>query len=197
MENENQPLESEIVTVDAGTVDDEPKQLKPEGGNKNPNMKRNGRPKHGEEAIAKALQRKQALQYRMMGLSYEQIGEKLGITHNAAWENVDKALKEVTLENAKEVKKLELQRLDAMFIPAYGNAMRGDLQALNGVMQIMNRRAKLLGLDEAVQIASKVDATVKQDGGVMVIGPVMSPEEWMAAAKAQQAALVTDNQPVA
>jgi len=162
---------------------------------KNPNMRRGRPPKHSPDTLEMAMRRKQAMQYRMMGLSYDQIGEKLNINHQTAWNWIDKELKAINIEEAKEVKKLELGRLDAMFIPIYGNAMRGDLQALNGVMQIMNRRAKLLGIDAPVKTESKTEVSATE--GVVVINPVMSVDEWMKAAQAQQAELVRETAPTA
>ena len=160
-------------------------------GKKNPNMKRTGRPAHGPEAVAQIELQRQALEYRKMGMSYAQVGQKLGISAQAAWQNVDSALKRVIQEPAKDVIKIELERLDAMFMAVYGNAARGDLMALSGALNIMARRTRYLGLDAAVKTESKTEFSSAE--GVMVIAPVMSPDEWMAAAKAQQTAITTDN----
>lgn len=62
-----------------------------------------------------------------------------------------------------------------------GNAYRSDLAALN----IMTRRACLLGLDAPVRTENRTDLTTQSEG-VLVVGGVMTPEDWAATAKAQQ-----------
>jgi len=134
---------------------------------KNPNMKRTGRPAHGAEALAQIELQLKALEYRKMGLNYAQIAEKMGWkTAQSAWNNVDAALKRTLQEPANDVRKLELERLDAMFIPVYGNAMRGDLMAIASALNIMTRRARLLGLDAP----DKKELTGK-DGAPLTTGP--------------------------
>lgn len=160
--------------------------------NPNPNMRRRGRPKaHSEDAQLLIKQQGEALEYRKMGLSYEQIGQKMGVNHQTAWNYVEAALKKVNHENAKEVKKMELSRLDAMFIKVYGDALRGDLGALASALKIMERRAKLLGIDAAIKTDNKTELSTAD--GILVIPGVMTPEEWMAAAAKQQTALTAEN----
>lgn len=144
----------DVETVEAveQTVEGEPKSVDAVVGNvpktKNPNMKRTGRPAHGPETIAQVELQTKALEYRKMGLNYTQIAQKLGWNSGqSAWNACDAALKRTIQDTADDVRKLELERLDAMFVPVYGNALRGDLMALSAAINIMNRRAKLLGLD--------------------------------------------------
>jgi len=46
------------------------------------------------------------------------------------------------------VLQLELERLDAMQAAIWDDAMNGHLGAIDRVLKIMERRAKLLGLDQ-------------------------------------------------
>lgn len=89
------------------------------------------------------------LQMRKNGASYEVIASTLGWNSpQAAHDAISRALMEMVREPAEEVIRLELRRLDELFIKPFEAAARqGDLQSLAGVMNIMNRRAKLLGLD--------------------------------------------------
>ncbi|MNL59535.1 hypothetical protein D3C87_1832720 [compost metagenome] len=73
-----------------------------------------------------------------------------------------------------------------MFIPVYINACRGDLAALSAALNIMARRARMLGLDAPVRTDNRSDLTANSAAGVLVVGGVMTPEDWAAAAKAQQ-----------
>lgn len=150
-----------------------------------------GESRHSVRRIESVEKAAQALDYRKMGASYAQIAEKLEFASpQAAWDAVERALKRTLQESADEVRKLELTRLDSMFLGVYPNAVRGDLMAINSCITIMNRRAKLLGIDAPVKTQNTTDFTAKQ--GVLVVNPVMSPEEWAAAAKAQQEQLIRD-----
>jgi hypothetical protein len=57
-------------------------------------------------------------------------------------------------------------------------------------MKIMERRAKLLGLDAPSKTDNKNENTERN--GVLVIPSVMTPEDWEAAAKTQQEELTRD-----
>lgn len=58
-------------------------------------------------------------------------------------------------ENIEEIRNLELARLDNLFNSRFDLAIQGDDEALKYCLAIMQRRAKLLGLDKAEQAAIK------------------------------------------
>jgi len=144
---------------------------------------RNGKKTSPEIAAAKVKAAK-ALELRMEGKTFDEIAEEVGYAgRQGAHDAVIRSLKEITREPAEELLKLDLERLDKMFGVHYLNAQAGDPQALAACMKIMERRAKLLGLDAPVK------QEVQQTGGVVVVGATMTPEEWDAVAKQQQAEL--------
>ena len=99
-------------------------------------------------------QRVQALKFRMAGLSYQQIADHLGIARSAAYKLVKTALDrlhEEVHEGAEDLRELELQRMDQLFSLAYNNAMKGDIAAIDRCVKIMERRARLMGLDAATR----------------------------------------------
>lgn len=150
---------------------------------------RPGESQHSRRRLEAVELQVKALQCRKAGLTYAQIADRLGMgSPQAAWNAVESALRRTLQEPADVVRKLELGRLDAMFIPVYINACRGDLAALSAALNIMTRRARLLGLDAPLKTESsnRTDLTANSATGVMVVGGVMSPEDWAAAAKAQQ-----------
>jgi len=92
----------------------------------------------------------ECLALRKAGATYDQIGEKVGITREGARKAVSRALAELsaaTTEEAKEVRHLELERLDAMLLGLWQKASRGDPASVDRVLRIQERRARLLGLD--------------------------------------------------
>lgn len=122
----------------------------------------------GESATSprriKAVEEKQlqALEYRKMAYTYAQIAEVLGYaTAQGAYLAIQSALTRIIREPAEDVLKLELERLDAMFSKPYQAAIGGDLLAVGSCLNIMARKAKLLGLDAP----AKVDTTVANKDG--------------------------------
>jgi hypothetical protein len=74
---------------------------------------------------------------------------------NAACKDVRLALKERSAdqeEKADDLRALENQRLDKLFFVAYRQAVKdGNLAAIDRALRIMERRARLLGLDRPVR----------------------------------------------
>src|SRR5262249_44766671 len=56
-------------------------------------------------------------------------------------------------EDATVVKQLEVDRLDDMLLSVWARARSGDLEAIVGVLRIMERRAKLCALDGPIRVA--------------------------------------------
>ena len=90
----------------------------------------------------------QALTLRMEGQTFEAIANQLGYAgKQGAYDAVRRSLREVIREPAEELIQLDLKRLDVLWGIQYLNAQAGDVQAMAACMRIMERRAKLLGLD--------------------------------------------------
>lgn len=111
-----------------------------------------------------ADQRKQIFELRRAGLSYNDISSQLGIGNR----NVvrDAYLAELGLgvdeEAITELRAVESDRLDRLQRSIWGKAVAGDLRAMQSVLRIMERRAKLHGLD-----AAKAD-----DDATIIVEPV-------------------------
>lgn len=89
-----------------------------------------------------------ALELRMEGMKFDDIATELGYnSKQAAFDAVSRELRAITREPAEEVLRLDLERLDRMWGVHYLNAQAGDAIALSACMRIMERRAKLLGLE--------------------------------------------------
>ena len=96
-----------------------------------------------------------ALELRKRGMNYTQIGEKLGCARSTACRYVLSELENLAdkcREEAVHVRDLELQRLDALYLKAWEAVEGGDLAAIDRCLRIMERRAKLLGLDAAQKV---------------------------------------------
>jgi hypothetical protein len=102
------------------------------------------------------LQRGYAVQLRLAGATYTQISQQLGVSRSYAFYLVATALdrtKTRTEETAAQLRELDLSRLDAMLWGIWKTALAGNLLAIDRVLKILERRAKLLGLDAPTKLA--------------------------------------------
>ena len=152
---------------------------------------RNGAKTSPETAAAK-VRAAQALKLRMEGHTFEAIGQALGYSgKQGAYAAVKTSLDAITREPAEELIKLDLERLDVLWQIQYINAQVGDVQAMAACMKIMERRAKLLGLDAPAkqEVTGQNGKDLIPTSGVLMVPSAMDQSQWEAAAKIQQAAL--------
>lgn len=144
------------------------------------------------ETIEAKIKAAAALEARKEGKTFDQIAEECGYnSRQAAHDAVKRALDAIIREPADSLRVLDLERLDVLWQIQYLNAQAGDVQAMAACMKIMERRARLLGLDAPVKTENKTEVTGNE--GVLVIGATMTPEQWTEAAKQQQAELTNAN----
>ena len=94
-----------------------------------------------------AEKRKQALELRRAGWSFEDIATEVGYSNKGtAFKAVKTAIADITRESVTELLELELARLDDLMAGAYEAARNGDLFAVDRVLKIIDQRAKFLGL---------------------------------------------------
>jgi hypothetical protein len=92
----------------------------------------------------------QALELRLSGASYAQIGEALGMTAGGTFKAVERALARQTAETnekAEKLRRFEVARLDRLLMGLWPRARSGDEKAARVAIQISKRRSELLGLD--------------------------------------------------
>src|SRR3954469_8688015 len=100
--------------------------------------------------VAAAERRARALELRKGGKSFAAIGRELGVSEPRAHAIVTgepRRLNERRAEQAAEVTRLELERLDSLSAALWARALEGEVAAVDRVLAIMTRRAKLLALD--------------------------------------------------
>lgn len=108
-----------------------------------------------------------AQQLRMAGASWPEIARALGYADGpAARKAVASNTTEWKLENAAELIKMELERLDMLQLVVWRRARQGSLRDIDTVLKIMALRAKYLGLDGGDKAEDDGDGSK----GVIVIG---------------------------
>jgi hypothetical protein len=105
-------------------------------------------PRGATEAAAERRQR--ALELRIAGASYRQIAAQLKISLGQAYNDVDDSLKELAIlqnRKAERLRDIELARLERLTVALQNKVRVGDTPAIRTMVSIMDRRAKLMGLD--------------------------------------------------
>jgi len=113
-----------------------------------------------------------ALEYRAMGLTYQQIADKPwptgpgGTLYNGDRHNCRRAIvaayEETIREPADEVRQLEIQRLDMILVGLSSKGLfKGNVPVVKAGILAMNRRAKLLGLDAPTEINQRGGGSVQ------------------------------------
>lgn len=111
---------------------------------------------NGQRALDTMDKKLEALELRKAGNSYAEIANALGYkTSSGAYRAVMTALKKTLQDPSEEVRQLEIERLDAMLMAMWEK--RDKPMYADRILRIMERRAKLLGLDAP----TKTDLTSK------------------------------------
>lgn len=123
--------------------------------------------------IDSILKQSQALTLRKAGVSVQTIAETLGWnSHQAASKAIKAALMRTLREPADDLRELEMARLDDMLKAISPHVAAGNLTAIDRALKIMERRAKLVGLDTP----AKLDVTSNGKEIKAYIG--WTPDEW-------------------
>lgn len=120
--------------------------------------------KEAARVMQKVIRRHEALQLKAKGASYTQIAQQLGVNVEVAYREVQLAAGELDAETkvyAARYREIELETLDFALrnvVPiAMGMGKGVDPQhqvaAANSIVRIVERRARLLGLDAPTKIA--------------------------------------------
>ena len=107
------------------------------------------------QAEAAAKRRQKALDLRIAGVRYRQIGAQLGVSYQTAYRDVQTALGELAklqAGKAEHLRELEVERCDRLQMALWPKARSGDETAARTVLAVMDRRAKLLGLDAPTKL---------------------------------------------
>lgn len=100
--------------------------------------------------------RKKAFDLRKAGANYQQIGDALGMSRQGVRKTVEAAidqLDEDVRDAAIHYRALQLERLERMHFGLWTRAINGDDNAVDRIVKIMDRQAKLLGLDSPSKFA--------------------------------------------
>ncbi len=128
----------------------------------NPKGRGTGESKTSPRKIKAVERQAQALELRKAGVTYAQIAKTLGYkSPSGAQQAIETAMQNTVQEPADTLRRLECERLDAMWRGLWALAVRGDAVAIARCLDIMARRAKLLGLDAPVKQELSGDTSLR------------------------------------
>jgi ADP-ribosylglycohydrolase len=91
---------------------------------------------------------RKVLEMRLAGVTFEVIARSVGYSSAGSCYNAYKrALIRTLQEPAEAVREAEVARLDRLMQGVWTAALRGEVRSVEAVLRIMDRRAKLMGLD--------------------------------------------------
>jgi hypothetical protein len=97
------------------------------------------------------------LELRRVGLTWVRIAEEVGYAdHTGAYAAYKRAIKRTMQQPADELREQELDRIDRLQVAVWPAAMKGDTRAVLTIVRLMERRAKLTGLDMPIKIEQDV-----------------------------------------
>jgi hypothetical protein len=108
----------------------------------------------------------QALELRKAGISYDLIAQRLNYSNRtAAYRAVSRLLSATEKEASNDLREVELRRLDDLFLSVYQKARNAadplQLQAVDRCLRIMERRAKIAGIDAPEKTQTDVRQVIK------------------------------------
>lgn len=115
-------------------------------------------PRNKANEAKEAALRKRCVDLRLRGGTYREIAEEAGCSLSHAWRLVTRAVEawnEEAAEGAEVLRRIEAERLDGITRRLWPLIDCDDpaLPAVDRMLRVMERRAKLLGLDAPAKIA--------------------------------------------
>ena len=108
-------------------------------------------------AKAKASEhRAKAMEMRKLGMTYAEIGNKLGISRQACHKHVKKLMDEQNehaKDQAKEYRTLNLMRLEGILVKTYLQAVNGSMQAVKESRMLIKDISTLTGAEMPTKTA--------------------------------------------
>ena len=94
-----------------------------------------------------AMRKSEALQLRISGMTYNQIADKLHCSDSTAYEMVSSALKEIPARDVEELRKEQDAMIRSLYMQLIPRVNKGEPRAIEVALKLLERLAKLHGLD--------------------------------------------------
>ena len=100
---------------------------------------------------------KKVLELRRGGLTFDLIAERLGYANaSGAQKAYERACSRIVYDDVVALRNAEMDRLDIAQAAIWNEVLQGTISAVTALIKIMERRARLLGLDMPVKTQLEV-----------------------------------------
>jgi hypothetical protein len=141
------------------------------------------------------------LELRRVGLTWVRIAEEVGYAdHTGAYAAYKRAIKRTMQQPADELREQELDRIDRLQVAVWPAAMKGDTRAVLTIVRLMERRAKLTGLDMPIKIEQDVTTWTGGDTidrAVRDLAALLTRDDATSTGAGAMAEHISETQPVA
>ena len=122
--------------------------------------------RQGPSRVRAAQLEQKCLELRAAGMSFREIARDLNVAPSTAFKAVGRGLAAVNegcKEESQELRALEALRLDQLQAALWERAIEErDCKAIDRILRIMERRARLLGLDEPERRETKLEINPRE-----------------------------------
>ena len=159
-------------------------------------------PNHNAAVPAPELVDKEikVLELRRAGLTWQRIAEETGYAdHTGAYAAYKRAIKRTMQQPADELREAELDRIDRLQLALWPKAMKGDNASINTIVRLMERRARLLGLDTPIKIQQDVvnwDGNESIDRAVRELAALLTANDAISVSESSMAIEASEVEPV-
>ena len=123
-----------------------------------------------EKAAELEAKELKVLELRRAGFTFQRIAEEVGYaTPSGAQRALERVMTRNVPQAPEEFRWQELDRLDRMQVALWPRAMKGDDRAIGTIVRLMERRARLVGIDAPQRIQAEV---VNYDGNRDIDGDI-------------------------
>lgn len=100
-----------------------------------------------KDSPQRADRARKAYEMTLAGRTQDEIAKELGVSHQTINKDLKYWIAQTVMPLAEDAKKMQLDRLELLWRAAYTKAQSGDVPAMNAALKVLERQAKLLGLD--------------------------------------------------
>lgn len=95
--------------------------------------------------------RARAMELRVLGKTYQAIGDEMGVAQSRAYQFVKEGLRDTLIEPAEELRKQTYQRLNYLWENLQDGIREGDPQSIAVGARILKQLCELFGIDAPIQ----------------------------------------------
>jgi hypothetical protein len=99
---------------------------------------------------------REIIELRTEGYVWREIAQQVGMSTAGVYKAYNRAMTRVIAPSIEEHRELELDRLDILQRTYWQPAVNGNLRAADYVLRVIDKRAKLLGLDAPLKVQAEV-----------------------------------------